>query len=517
MKRNSGENLLHSQNNNTGNSLQRFYADAFDFLMYSVLQITDMACCSLSIYEGKETFKITSYNPSTVLNKEEELKFKQSFPILDNNGITIGEFLIYDMKDRVLSSMDLQTIDKAILQICKQISATKDIIAQQKQLEAKLKTVAETKEKAIKTKLVTKMNHAFRTPLNGIIGFSDLALRTDLDTTQREYLEHIHESGLTLCALINDMDGFCTIHDNVSQLPIEKKLGNEKDAHSKSKTQEAENNFSNIKRALLVDDSDNNRRILRGMLEAKNIEVVEADNGLKALLLLAKKPEFDVIIIDHQMPIMDGMETIKKMKQILAAQGNKSPFIVMYSALGNTHSHSPCEEIEGYTRLVKPIRREHLYKALANLSQPVNTPEELEVEELGNQKSVFKVLIAEDNAVNMALTKLFTNQILPNAVIIEAINGREAISLFQSEKPDIVLMDIQMPIVNGFEATKKIRGMEKQHAQIPIIAITANDLPEVKEKCFAVGMNDFLAKPLFNKTFSDTMGKWLGVELRTSL
>src|SRR5699024_8796069 len=165
----------------------------------------------------------------------------------------------------------------------------------------------------------------------------------------------------------------------------------------------------------------------------------------------------------------------------------------------------------------KPIRREHLYKALANLSQPVHILEEMEVEELGNQKSVFKVLIAEDNAVNMALTKLFTNQILPNAVIIEAINGREAITLFQSEKPDIVLMDIQMPIVNGFEATKKIRGMEEQHTQIPIIAITANDLPEVKEKCFAVGMNDFLAKPLFNKTFSDTMGKWLGVELRTSL
>src|SRR5699024_2888817 len=130
--------------------------------------------------------------------------------------------------------------------------------------------------------------------------------------------------------------------------------------------------FSNIRRALLVDDSDNNRRILRGMLEAKNIEVVEADNGLKALLLLAKKPEFDVIIIDHQMPIMDGMDTIKKMKQNLAAQGNKSPFIVMYSALGNTQSHSPCEETEGYTRLVKPIRREHLYKALANLSQPVH-------------------------------------------------------------------------------------------------------------------------------------------------
>lgn len=127
-------------------------------------------------------------------------------------------------------------------------------------------------------------------------------------------------------------------------------------------------------------------------------------------------------------------------------------------------------------------------------------------------KNEVKILIAEDNAINLLLTKTYIKDILPHALIIDAKDGNEAVERYQKECPDLILMDIQMPNLNGIEATKKIRAIEKD-IEIPIIALTAGSLPGEKEKCLQAGMSDFLTKPLLKQTLSDMIRKWFGKEM----
>jgi CheY-like chemotaxis protein len=111
----------------------------------------------------------------------------------------------------------------------------------------------------------------------------------------------------------------------------------------------------------------------------------------------------------------------------------------------------------------------------------------------------------------MFLTKSYLNEIIPNSHIIEASNGNEAIEQYKREKPNLIFMDIRMPELNGIEATKIIRSLERD-IEIPIIALTAGSLPGEKEKCVQAGMNDFLAKPLLKLTMANMLKKWIGDE-----
>jgi CheY-like chemotaxis protein len=249
------------------------------------------------------------------------------------------------------------------------------------------------------------------------------------------------------------------------------------------------------------------------MLERKNIDVTECDSGLKALLLIMDKSEYDVIIMDYHMPIMDGIETIRKMRNMNLGTTDAAPYIVLYSSSDDANLQNACNELEIENRMVKPIRMKKMYQILSNLK----SSEKKKLEKIKNVETEvstheIKILIAEDNAVNLLLTKTYLKDILPQALIIEAKDGVEAVEQYQKNSPDLILMDIQMPQLNGIEATKKIRTMEKD-IEIPIIALTAGSLPGEKEKCMQAGMSDFLTKPLLKQTLSDMIRKWFGKEI----
>ncbi|MDQ0594545.1 signal transduction histidine kinase/CheY-like chemotaxis protein [Chryseobacterium ginsenosidimutans] len=272
--------------------------------------------------------------------------------------------------------------------------------------------------------------------------------------------------------------------------------------------------LTNIKKVLIVDDNENNRKILKRMLERKNIEVEECDSGLKALLLILDKPEFDVIIMDYHMPIMDGIETIRKMRNIVPDTNHAAPYIVLYSSSDDSNLQDACNELEIKNRLVKPIRMKQMYQVLSTLKNSENKKSE-KIKNVATEvsKHEIKILIAEDNAINLLLTKTYLKDILPQALIIEAKDGIEAVEKYHKESPDLILMDIQMPHLNGIEATRKIRAMES-NIEIPIIALTAGSLPGEKEKCLQAGMSDFLTKPLLKQTLSDMIKKWSGIEMK---
>ena len=280
-------------------------------------------------------------------------------------------------------------------------------------------------------------------------------------------------------------------------------------------TQEEEHDLSltDIKKVLIVDDNENNRKILKRMMERKKIVVEECDSGLKALLLMMDRPDFDVIIMDYHMPVMDGIETIRKMKSISPDSNNVAPYIVLYSSSDDRNLQDACDELGIDNRLVKPIRMKQMYQVLSKLKSPEKkNPENIKNVDRAVSKHELKILIAEDNAINMLLTKTYLKDILPQALIIEAKDGTEAVEQYHQESPDLILMDIQMPNLNGIEAARTIRALEN-NIEIPIIALTAGSLPGEKEKCLQAGMSDFLAKPLLKQTLADMIEKWSGIEM----
>ena len=272
--------------------------------------------------------------------------------------------------------------------------------------------------------------------------------------------------------------------------------------------------LKDIKRILVVDDNDSNRQILKRMLELKDIQVDEADSGLAALLMLQKSAEYDIIIMDYHMPVMDGIETIRKIKEIVK-RNISQPIVMLYSSSDDDKLQSACDELDVKSRLVKPIKMQEMYHVLAQLkNQDLQKNKNTEINEISSKETFdnFKcsstILIVEDNEINLYLSKILAQQIAPHGQIIEAKDGLEAVSLFLSEKPDIILMDIQMPNMNGIDATKEIRKLEV-NSEVPIIALTAGNMAGEKERCLESGMNDFMAKPLVKENLSKMFQKWL--------
>jgi signal transduction histidine kinase/CheY-like chemotaxis protein len=268
---------------------------------------------------------------------------------------------------------------------------------------------------------------------------------------------------------------------------------------------------ANIKNVLIVDDNTNNRIILRDMLALRNIATEEAESGAMAFEKISAGKKYDTLLMDYHMPFMDGIETIRKIREVYPNPDDQ-PVILLYSSSDDAAINTACRELQVQKRLVKPLKINQLFNALSTITltqkQPDLPADDLPADTVPVKTSTLKVLIAEDNAINMRLCKIFVSKILPGAVIIEAVNGKEAISLFTAKQPDIVLMDVQMPEANGYEATAEIRKMETA-ARVPIIALTAGTVMGEKEKCIAAGMDDYISKPFVKSTMEKVFAEWL--------
>ncbi|MCG8607808.1 response regulator [bacterium] len=260
---------------------------------------------------------------------------------------------------------------------------------------------------------------------------------------------------------------------------------------------------------LVVDDNPTNRFILRKTLESRGVKVLEADGGTKALEILHNTKTIDLIISDQDMPEMDGVEFVQRIRNEPKYDGIK---IIMLSSVGHL-SQKLKEQLAVSETLTKPARQSTLFqyvlKALALEKNDREDNHAQQVEEVKRVPVQKKILIVEDNLDNQLVAKKFLMKTCDSIDIAE--NGHKGVEAAQKFQYDLILMDIQMPEMDGFQATRSIREWQKDQGQerTPIIAVTAHAMDGYREKCLEHDLDDYVSKPVRKNLLLDTVQKWL--------
>jgi len=265
-------------------------------------------------------------------------------------------------------------------------------------------------------------------------------------------------------------------------------------------------------RVLIVDDNAAARKVFEQQLTTLGVEVEAASGGHAALELLESEPgasAFQVAIIDHNMPGMDGDELIRRIRSRPEWGGLR---IAMASAFGLRSSPRSLRDQGVASFLQKPVRKEELIRCLVGIPpQNPGSKDDLSESGLVAERSASRILIVEDNPTNQKVAQGILRKLGYQSRIAE--NGEEALRMLSEEDFDLVLMDCQMPVMDGYEATRRIRDTDspvRNHA-IPVVAMTANALVGDREKVMACGMDDFLTKPVSQAHLLQTIEHWLNL------
>jgi PAS domain S-box-containing protein len=282
-----------------------------------------------------------------------------------------------------------------------------------------------------------------------------------------------------------------------------------------SNTVKSKKIFDNLQdqKILVVDDNLTNRVLLGELLTKWKVKHTLVDSGLKALATLteesAKGTPYHIAILDMQMPKMDGLQLGSTIKN--NSQSFKNTRLMMLTSQGQRGDVERLKAAGFNGYLNKPIDQITLYNALMSITEVRSTEKPLVTSYSPRELPQFtaRILVVEDNAINQKVAQGLLKKF---GVKVElAANGEEALTSLESLPFDLVLMDCQMPVMDGYEATQKIRDSQSKvlNRDIPIVAMTANTMEGDRDKCLAIGMNDFIPKPINPNKVQEILYRWL--------
>lgn len=403
-------------------------------------------------------------------------------------------------------------------------------ISQQKKMNLEIQKARESAELANKSKtdFLANMSHEIRTPLNGIIGFTSLLMESGLDESQREYMYTINESASTLMDIVNDILDFSKIEAGKLDLKIE-----EVDLFALMNQVMSLFKYQAVKKQIeLVLDIKEGvpRYFFADSLRLKQIIINLLGNAIK----FTQKGEIrleinnNLLMEEHYTNLCFSVQDTgigihhdnqHKIFHSFVQEDNSISrkfggtglgLAISNKLLGLMDSKLELESTYGKgSNFYFNIRFEKLDSD--NKFKVTETKKETVVSIPGTKR----ILIVEDNTINMLLAKTLIKKIIPDCIIFEAYDGDEAVEQYKKQELDIILMDIQMPNKNGFEATLEIRKIEKKH-YTPVIALTAGIFVEEKEECLKSGMDDYITKPIIISDLEIILSKWLAERLVTN-
>lgn len=256
------------------------------------------------------------------------------------------------------------------------------------------------------------------------------------------------------------------------------------------------NNIS-LKKVLIVDDNETNRQLMSAVFEYLQIPCEVYMSGAAALNAIYEAElhnnPFDLIITDHQMPGMDGITLVKEINKRITRQKNYT--ILMLSSLEKNMYQLEAEKNGIHKFLSKPVKLHELQNTLLSLFNKQVAANQAPAAIPGIEKitDTAVIMVVEDEPINMMLISEVLGKM--GFQIVKAGNGREAIDMLKTKTPQLIFMDVNMPVMDGFTATELIRCLPEPTCHIPVIALTADAMKEDRERCIASGMNDYLSKP----------------------
>jgi signal transduction histidine kinase/CheY-like chemotaxis protein len=270
-------------------------------------------------------------------------------------------------------------------------------------------------------------------------------------------------------------------------------------------------------RTLIVDDNATNREVLRRRLESWGMQTSEAPDGPAALdelaAAIAREQPYDLAILDMQMPDMDGLTLARAIRADARFAGS---MLVLMSSLGQFALPAGMHESIFAARMSKPVRHLDLHNSLQGLFAPkhASAPSALAGTDKappaqGAPARQARVLLAEDNLINQRVAQLVLQKL--GHQVDTVTDGRAVLHALETASYDLVLMDVQMPVMDGLEATRRIRDPQSavRDHHIPIVAMTAHAMTGDAARCRDAGMNDYLSKPVRPDTLAEVLRKWL--------